>query len=324
MIVRNEERTLRSCLESVGSLADEMIVVDTGSSDGTREVALGMGARVVEVAWTDDFSAARNAGLEQARGAWILVLDADESLAPEAREAVRALTAREPREAHALVQVGLGPLGQTLRMPIVRLFPNHPDVRFEFPLHEQVDRSLARRGIPVRPTTIEIQHSGYDSPARAAEKRARYRNLIAGALAKGPAPEVVLHLLYLRAVSFFEGGEWREAADAFAEVLGHAPSPKANIARFARLRAAEALLQVGDWRAALAHLPERPDQACHPAELFFRARIESTLGHPGEARPWYEAILALGPGPWQPAVDVDLLKRESAAALAEGTGSAGS
>jgi tetratricopeptide (TPR) repeat protein len=316
MIVRNEMRNLEACLDSVGSLADERIVVDTGSDDGTRDRASSLGARVVDFPWTDDFSAARNVGLDQARGAWILVLDADETLATQAREAVRSLVDREPREAFALVQVGLGPLGQPMRMPIVRLFPNDPKVRFEFPLHEQVDRALARRGIPIRSTTIEIQHTGYDSPARAAEKRARYRGLIASALAKNPPSDVVLHLLYLGAVSHFEASEWREAADAFRAVISQARSPTANIVRFARLRAAESLLQIGDWGAALGFLPERPEEASHPAELFFRARIETVRGRHAEARPWYKAILESGPGPWQPAVDGAALKREASAALA--------
>lgn len=316
MIVRNEMRNLQGCLESVRLLADEVIVVDTGSTDGTGRRARELGARVVDFAWGDDFSAARNAGLEQARGAWILVLDADETLGADAREAVRSLVGREPREAFSLVQVGLGPLGRPLRMPIVRLFPNDPGIRFEFPLHEQVDRALARRGFPVRMTTIEIQHSGYDSPERAAEKRGRYRSLIDAALAGNPAPDVALHLLYLRAVSHFEASEWSEATEAFKVVIERAPSPSANLARFARLRAAESLLQAGDWKGALAFLPERPDQATHPAELFFRARIETANGRPSEARPWYKAILESGPGPWQPAVDGAALKREAAEALA--------
>jgi tetratricopeptide (TPR) repeat protein len=323
MIVRNEEPCLRLCLQSVGSLADEMIVVDTGSVDGTKALAGEMGACLVEAPWTDDFSAARNVGLDRATGAWILVLDADETLSPQAVDAVRALVAREPREAFALIQVGLDPQGRPTRMPIVRLFPNDPAIRFEFPLHEQVDRTLARRGVPIRTTTIEIQHSGYDSPLRAAEKRTRYRGLITAALAKNPAPEVALHLWYLRATSHFEASDWREAAEAFEACIAQATSPTGNIARFAHLRAAESLLQVGDWRAALRHLPERPDPGTHPAALFFRARIESALGRHAEARPWYEAILAAGPGPWQPSVNSDTLRREAAAALASGSPEAG-
>jgi hypothetical protein len=316
MIVRDERVNLGQCLESVRTLVDEMIVVDTGSSDGTQELARGLGAVVFDAPWTGDFSAARNVGLERAQGAWILVLDADESLAPTACDQIRGLVARAPDQAFALVQVGLDPFGRPMRMPIVRLFPNDRRIRFEFPLHEQVDPALARCKIPVHSTTTEIRHSGYDSPDRAAEKRARYRELIAAALEKGPTPAVALHLWYLKAANHFESGQWREAADAFGTCLRLAPSPTLNLAQFARLRAAECLIHLGDWRSALPLLPDQPSAQSHPVALYFRARIETIRGRPGEARTWYEAILAAPNKPWQPEANLAALQREAASALA--------
>jgi len=78
LIVRNEEHSLGRCLDSVQGLADEIVVVDTGSTDGTREVAAGRGARVFDFPWCDDFAAARNETLRHATGRWVLWLDADE------------------------------------------------------------------------------------------------------------------------------------------------------------------------------------------------------------------------------------------------------
>ena len=89
MIVKNEEALLNDCLASVKSVADEVIVVDTGSDDKTVEIAESHGARIFTIEWTDDFSAARNFSLEQAKGNWILVVDADEHLAEEDLEKVR-------------------------------------------------------------------------------------------------------------------------------------------------------------------------------------------------------------------------------------------
>lgn len=83
MIVRNEAETLARCLRSVQGAADEIIVVDTGSTDSTPSIARSFGARIIRFPWTGDFAAARNAGLDVARGTWILVLDADEELDPE-------------------------------------------------------------------------------------------------------------------------------------------------------------------------------------------------------------------------------------------------
>lgn len=80
MIVRNEEQTLGPCLASVRDLADEIVIVDTGSTDRTRELARAAGARVFDFPWVDDFAAARNESLRHATGSWILWLDADDRL----------------------------------------------------------------------------------------------------------------------------------------------------------------------------------------------------------------------------------------------------
>src|SRR5258708_38958708 len=96
MIVRDEERFLAGALESARGCVDELIVVDTGSQDRTRAIAAEQGARVLDFAWCDDFSAARNVGLEAARGTHILVLDADERLAGRPAQALRRAIA-DPR-----------------------------------------------------------------------------------------------------------------------------------------------------------------------------------------------------------------------------------
>ena len=91
MIVRNEEENLPRCLESVQGLFDEIIVVDTGSTDRTKEIAAGFGARVFDFAWIDDFSAARNVALDHASGDYALWLDADDVIEPSQKEKLREL-----------------------------------------------------------------------------------------------------------------------------------------------------------------------------------------------------------------------------------------
>ena len=86
MIVKNEERSLKRCLQAARPLVDEMIVVDTGSTDRTMELAREMGAKVYEFTWIQDFSAARNFALDQSDADWNLVLDADEYLRPVKRK----------------------------------------------------------------------------------------------------------------------------------------------------------------------------------------------------------------------------------------------
>jgi glycosyltransferase involved in cell wall biosynthesis len=89
LIAKDEERLLPGCLESVRGVADEIVLVDTGSTDRTRELARAAGAKVLERPWDDDFAAPRNLAAAHATGDWILPLDADERLAPGSGPALR-------------------------------------------------------------------------------------------------------------------------------------------------------------------------------------------------------------------------------------------
>ena len=82
MIVKNEEATLAHCLESVKTIVDEMIIVDTGSTDKTIDIARGFGAQVHPFKWCDDFAAARNESLKHCKGDWVLILDGDDAVDP--------------------------------------------------------------------------------------------------------------------------------------------------------------------------------------------------------------------------------------------------
>src|SRR5687767_15152493 len=93
MIVRNEGHQLAECLAPVAELFDEIVIVDTGSQDNTREVAAGFTPRVIDFVWCDDFSAARNHALRHAQGEWIFWLDADDRLSPTNVEKLRRLMA---------------------------------------------------------------------------------------------------------------------------------------------------------------------------------------------------------------------------------------
>src|SRR5439155_22091569 len=91
LMVRNEEQKLVACLQSAADLVDEVIVVDTGSMDGTRELATKLGARVVEFPWCDDFAAARNECIRHARGNYIFWMDADERIDEANRQKLKAM-----------------------------------------------------------------------------------------------------------------------------------------------------------------------------------------------------------------------------------------
>jgi glycosyltransferase involved in cell wall biosynthesis/Flp pilus assembly protein TadD len=165
MIVKNEQDNLRPCLQSVADLVDEMIVVDTGSTDRTKEIAAELGARVYELPWPDSFSAARNESCRHATGDWIFWLDADDRVDEANRQKLRTLFAclRDENVAYSMKCVCLPdtPGGAATVVDHVRLFRNRPDIRWEYRVHEQILPAIRRTGGDAREADVAIQHTGY-------------------------------------------------------------------------------------------------------------------------------------------------------------------
>jgi GT2 family glycosyltransferase/Flp pilus assembly protein TadD len=181
MIVKDEEDHIVKCLRSVRNLVDEMIVVDTGSADRTRDLAKACGARVYDFSWTNDFAEARNYSLSQATGDWIVVLDADETLSPADHDVLRELIGRKYARP---VAYDIVTRNYTTRLNVegwtandgryaaeeagngwypsakVRLFPNHPQARFVNPVHECVEPSLLAAGMEIKPCPVWVHHYG--------------------------------------------------------------------------------------------------------------------------------------------------------------------
>jgi glycosyltransferase involved in cell wall biosynthesis len=164
LIVKNESAHLADCLESAAGLTDEVVVVDTGSTDDTRDIARRYGARVFDFPWCDDFAAARNESIRHATGDWILWLDADDRIPPRGRARLRELLAALPNENVAYLMTVLcpGPDGGPMsQVPHARLFRRRPEIRWEHRIHEQIVRSIERCGGRLQPTDIAIVHVGY-------------------------------------------------------------------------------------------------------------------------------------------------------------------
>jgi tetratricopeptide (TPR) repeat protein len=196
MIVRNGAATLHACLESVAGIADEMIVVDTGSTDESPAIAQRFGARVVSIPWPHDFAAARNTYLRLARCAWVLSLDADEILGPVTRRAMHKNLAARPRMAFvfdirnyhvASPQPQLIVHGETLGDAIagigqsisrtVRLFPRVRGVEYCYPVHESLVPALKRCRVPFGRCPVPIHHLGHLRRDDMAAKASTYREL---------------------------------------------------------------------------------------------------------------------------------------------------
>lgn len=142
MIVKNEEKALPKCLKSVKHFVDEMIVLDTGSTDNTVKVAQNFGAKVYRFQWCNDFSAARNESLKYVKGDWILVLDADETLTPEIIPQIKEAIENPDYILINLVRLEVG-AQQAPYSLVSRLFRNHPNIKFSRPYHALVDDSVS-------------------------------------------------------------------------------------------------------------------------------------------------------------------------------------
>lgn len=168
IIARNEESNLPRVIKSARPVADEIIVADTGSTDRSVEVARDLGAVVCHFPWCDDFSAARNFAISQARGDWIFWLDADEQLLPESADAVRASIARDDALGFLVRFQDLkhaDRLDYYTVMWHLRLFRRRDDLRFRGRCHPQFHPSAneieARTGLRVYPSAITVRHFGY-------------------------------------------------------------------------------------------------------------------------------------------------------------------
>ncbi len=141
MIVKNEETTLPRCLGSVKGFVDEIVVLDTGSTDKTPQIAEQFGAKVYYFTWNNNFSSARNQALKYVTGDWILVLDADETLRSEIIPLLKSVMCKEEYLVINLVRQEVGSTQSPYSL-VSRLFRNHPNIYFDRPYHALIDDSV--------------------------------------------------------------------------------------------------------------------------------------------------------------------------------------
>ena len=221
MIVKNEEAHLGECLRQASGFVDEMVVVDTGSTDRTREIAAAAGARVGEFPWNGDFAAARNRSLELATGDWALMLDADERmddlngvqlrrLLEGADPSVMAFCPRiesEARHHHS---------GVWLSHYYPRVFRRVPGVCFEGALHEQVIGPDGPLGLHAPRLPVMIRHLGYADGAKEAGRRDRNLAIIEAEASRRPDDVLVKRNL---ANALLAAGEHERARTLFQELV---------------------------------------------------------------------------------------------------------
>lgn len=171
MIVKNEEAMLEDCLKSVKNIVDEIVIVDTGSTDGTLKIAESFGAKISHYQWNDDFAAARNEALKNCTGEWILYLDADERLEASTVQNLRLILENSSDEIGAYVctiespHLQLDNSTELHRGGYPRIFRNYgfPTIKFEGRVHEQIGPSIFAINKSISFSDVVINHFGYDT-----------------------------------------------------------------------------------------------------------------------------------------------------------------
>lgn len=177
MIVKNEEKNLAACLDSVKDVVDEIILVDTGSTDGTIQIAEKYNAKIFQYEWTNNFSAARNFALGKSIGKWIFYLDADERLDSNSIAEFKNLS-----DANLLIGYYCTVKNYNLdrnrdnSVRHIRLFANSPEIKFIGKVHEQLEPSLAQNKYQLLHSNIFIHHVGYSNSKEDKQKKIE-RNL---------------------------------------------------------------------------------------------------------------------------------------------------
>ena len=278
MIVKNEEANLADCLASAADLVDEIVVVDTGSTDRTKEVAQRIHARVFDFPWIDDFAAARNASLEHATGDWIFWLDADDRLDQENRGRLRTLFAGLKDENAAYIMKywcpANGAKAGVVTFDHLRLFRQNPAARWQYRIHEQIHPVLERLGYSIRPSDVTILHLGYQEAAT--RDRKSQRNLRLLQLEDSERPNDGFTLFNL-GCTYQEIGRLSEAVACYRRGLRYAGAGQSYLRKLYVMltRAHRQLGQTGEatavCREGRTRYPHDPELLCQQAWLLYLA-----------------------------------------------------
>jgi hypothetical protein len=275
IIVRNEERFLPGLLRNLAPLADEIIAVDTGSTDRTIGILESDSkVRLFHFPWIGDFSAARNRSLDEAASDWILVIDADERLKEPL--AIRGLLSGQEDAFHLRVR-NIQPKGSLTNYEdthIVRLFRNRPSYRFSGRIHEQISPALYDAGGRIGTSELVIVHGGYQTDQVQGTESRRERNmvLLQAELSGNPDDYYYLFQMGLACKSDQPG----RARQLFLQAIekGGKGMPS-HLMEQAHMRIAQLCLQSGKLPAAAAH--SQQSLVLNPDNLISRVCLITAL-----------------------------------------------
>lgn len=223
MIVKNEERALSRCLDSAAGLASEIVIVDTGSTDATLDIAASYGAKITRFDFSfADFAAARNLALDRAKGRWILALDADEILDPAGKPLIEELIAGNENAGYYFERLNRqANFERSITDFVIRLFPNRPDCRYRGRVHETVDAAILATGGRLIRTGIRIDHDFAPDPEARRRRNLWYIGILNEEIAADPGDHSRLKFL---AAEYHQLGMFDQAAEIVEHIASAAPS----------------------------------------------------------------------------------------------------
>ncbi len=287
MILCNEEQNLKRSLKPVAPLFDEVVVVDTGSSDSTVETARSMGASVYNMKWSDDFSAARNLSIKKANADYLFWLDGDNAITAQDAARLRSALESETRGFIGWCREVLVPRGGSLIQK--RLFPRRPDIFFKGRIHEQLVHPDSLKFVYLK---VNILHWGYQDPKAAKAKGLRNLKILSESLRLNPDD---FFLLYQKGKTLFNLRKYPEAGTCLAEALksgaGLADNPE--LEAHARILLGLARERLGDENIAdLFETAIESNPLAKKMALFHLGRIKAERAEPAAAIDHLAAFLA--------------------------------
>lgn len=251
LMVKNEETFLEACLKSVQSIADEIVIVDTGSTDGTLQIAGRFADKLISIPFNGHYGAMRNEVIARAEAPWILFMDADEEFPPQEVEKIRRLVESAPDDVAAFrfLRYNFFANGGWYSTKVIKLFRNHPEIRYRKAISETIEPDINRIGMKIMDVPIIQNHFGHCRNRIARDRKARnYMELMRKQLEETPDDAVMIGYIGLNLRLF---GEFDSALEATRRAIQMNPSSP-TIHSFH----AHVLRSMGRNEEALAHYQE--------------------------------------------------------------------
>lgn len=287
MITKNEEAFLEQCLNSVKGLVDEIVIVDTGSTDKTIDIAKKYKAKIFHFKWVDDFSAARNESLKHATKDWMLVLDADEIIEKKDLEKIKSLVENASEFAGFQLEQRSyinnffegavkndSDFDLVKKYPfyisnfLVRLFKNNLGIEFKYRIHEIVEDSMKEKNLKYKKTDVVLHHFGSVKDEKIVEEKSKeYSKLILKQLDEDPNNE---RFNYQAARMYLGKNDFGNALNYFKKAAKLNPNYKLVFSEIAKtyLRMNDKNKAIEYFKKSIRHNPDNPSPANNLAVVY--------------------------------------------------------